>query len=144
MATTQQRRGFTLVELLVVIAIIGILSSLSVVSLNSARQRARDAQRRADLRQVYTALQLYFDVQNAFPDMSAAGWWSQISPYLLTQPVDPQTKLAYTAMDNSLALTQYCLYAKLETEAIYLISTERGLRTKADPPQDGLLENCYN
>ncbi|MEK7496358.1 MAG: prepilin-type N-terminal cleavage/methylation domain-containing protein, partial [Patescibacteria group bacterium] len=59
--------GFTLVELLVVIAIIGILSSLSVVSLNSARGRARDAQRYNDLRQLFTAMTLYYDTRTTTP-----------------------------------------------------------------------------
>ena len=39
----QKKTGFTLVELLVVIAIIGILSSVAVVNLNSARDKAREA-----------------------------------------------------------------------------------------------------
>jgi len=50
--------GFTLIELLVVIAIIGLLSSLAVVSLNSARQKARDARRVSDVRQLATLLEL--------------------------------------------------------------------------------------
>ncbi|MCX6785799.1 MAG: type II secretion system protein [Candidatus Komeilibacteria bacterium] len=41
----RNRKGFTLIELLVVIAIIGLLSSLAVVNLNSARGKARDAKR---------------------------------------------------------------------------------------------------
>jgi len=39
----KNKRGFTLVELLVVIAIIGILSSVAIVNLNSAREKARTA-----------------------------------------------------------------------------------------------------
>lgn len=58
------KKGFTLVEMLVVISIIGILSSFAVVSLNSARQKARDALRKGDMAQLRTALNLYYDDNN--------------------------------------------------------------------------------
>jgi len=54
-----KRKGFTLIELLVVIAIIGLLSTLAVVSLNSARGKARDAQRVSDIKQISTALEIF-------------------------------------------------------------------------------------
>ena len=64
--------GFTLVELLVVISIIGILSSFAIVSLNSARIKARDALRKGDMAQLRTALNLYYDDNLYYP---ACGTW---------------------------------------------------------------------
>ncbi len=52
------RKGFTLIELLVVIAIIGLLSTMAVISLNSARAKARDARRLSDVKQLSTMLSL--------------------------------------------------------------------------------------
>jgi len=63
----QKNRGFTLIELLVVIAIIGILSSLAVVSLNGARNKARDALRKADMTSIRTAIMLYYDENGRYP-----------------------------------------------------------------------------
>ncbi len=67
------KKGFTLIELLVVIAIIGLLSTLAVVALNNARQKSRDAKRVADIKQVQTALELYFNDQSAYPSSAGAG-----------------------------------------------------------------------
>ena len=61
------KKGFTLIELLVVIAIIALLSALSVVALNSARAKARDARRVSDIKQIRTALEMYFDQNMAYP-----------------------------------------------------------------------------
>jgi len=61
------KRGFTLIELLVVVAIIGMLSSVVLSSLNTARGNARDARRQQDLKQIQTALELYYNDNNAYP-----------------------------------------------------------------------------
>ena len=70
--TKVHNKGFTLIELLVVVAIIGLLSTLAVVALNSARQKSRDAKRVADIKQVQTALELYFADQNNYPTATNA------------------------------------------------------------------------
>ncbi|MFA5184042.1 MAG: prepilin-type N-terminal cleavage/methylation domain-containing protein [Patescibacteria group bacterium] len=60
-------KGFTLIELLVVIAIIGLLSTLSILALNTARARARDAKRVADVKQIQTALEMYYNDVGSYP-----------------------------------------------------------------------------
>ena len=68
-----KKKGFTLIELLVVIAIIGLLASIVLVSLNSARGKARDVKRAADIRQVQTAVEMYYDTNGSYP--VAAAWY---------------------------------------------------------------------
>lgn len=63
-------RGFTLIELLVVIAIIGLLSSVVLASLNTARTKARDARRSIDIKQMQTALEFYYDSYGQYPVMT--------------------------------------------------------------------------
>jgi prepilin-type N-terminal cleavage/methylation domain-containing protein len=59
--------GFTLIELLVVIAIIGILASIILASLSSARQKGRDARRLSDIKEIQLALELYDDACGNYP-----------------------------------------------------------------------------
>ena len=72
--------GFTLIELLVVIAIIGVLASTVLASVNSARAKARDARRKADLNQLRLALELYYDTNGAYPPSAAGPNWYSSEP----------------------------------------------------------------
>jgi general secretion pathway protein G len=62
------KKGFTLIELLVVISVIGLLAALIMVNFNSARERARDVQRKSDLDQTKKALRMYYNDNNSYPD----------------------------------------------------------------------------
>jgi prepilin-type N-terminal cleavage/methylation domain-containing protein len=106
MHTKRQQRGFTLIELLVVIAIIGILASVILASLNTARSKARDAERRSDAHQIITAIESYFSANGVYPASGGAtapnaGWsnssdgsWATLgtilAAYIPSMPKDPQ------------------------------------------------------
>lgn len=120
--------GFTLIELLVVIAIIGVLASIVLASLNTARRKSRDARRITDIKQIQLALELFFDAQAVvhYPDATvtcdatnAYGLQVLAPTYIPQVSRDPNqtgADLCYryatpTAAGNS---TTYHLGAKLE------------------------------
>lgn len=113
----KKQKGFTLIELLVVIAIIGLLSTLAVVSLNNARQKSRDAKRVADIKQIQTALELYFNDHQGYPASVTSG--SNISTtatsvtstgitYMALVPTNPGpggSTYTYSGSSNTYTLT---------------------------------------
>lgn len=81
------RRGFTLIELLVVIAIIGILSSVVLVSLNTARDKAKVANAVAQVRQLQSVVALYMTDTNSVPPDCGLACTSGTDPYLVNPGV---------------------------------------------------------
>lgn len=71
LASSSVRRGFTLIELLVVIAIIGILSSVVLASLNSARNKGVDASIKSNLANARAEAELFYDTGNTYEGVCA-------------------------------------------------------------------------
>lgn len=66
------QKGFTIVELLIVIVIIGILAALVFVQFNNTQSKARDAERKADIRQLSGKLAEYNAENGSYPAVSLA------------------------------------------------------------------------
>jgi len=88
----KSNRGFTLIELLVVIAIIGILSTIVIASLDTARMKSRDARRLSDIKQLQLALAVYADANGGQYPLHL----SSLSPqYISVEPTDPVSGAEY-------------------------------------------------
>ncbi|MGB9707410.1 MAG: type II secretion system protein [Microgenomates group bacterium] len=128
----RKKESFTLIELLVVIAIIGGLSALLLPNFMGARERARDAQRKNDLKQIQKALEMYKQDQKppayptpvscesstCFPNSDGV-WQDGTNTYMNKVPKDPNRTAnggAYYYFVNNDALT-YTLCACLENTA---------------------------
>lgn len=114
------RRGFTLIELLVVIAIIGILSSVVLASLNSARTKARDARRSADIREVQKALEFYYDANGNYPSSADVvldgALTGPLTPkYISKIPVSPIGSYRYHNSSENPAMW-YAMYVPYENK----------------------------
>ena len=140
-------KGFTLIELLVVIAIIGILASIVLASLDSARKKGRDARRIADIKQLQLALELYYDSCNAFPGalvngIAGSACSGLVGPgYISVIPTDPGNNVIYAYVPlavSSLATCQsYVLGATLESQGHSALNKDADSGASATTPPTG-------
>lgn len=138
---TKKHRGFTLIELLVVIAIIGILATIVLVSMTGVQKSGRDTARKADMRQIASAQQMYYSEFDAY--YASATWPDSIGTYMRQTPSDPSTGGAYVWVDNTLNSQNFCAYATLEgpSTVTYYTSSDAGTFECTTVPT--LLACCY-
>jgi prepilin-type N-terminal cleavage/methylation domain-containing protein len=111
-------KGFTLIELLVVIAIIGILSSIVLVSVSGARDRAKDARIAANMSQFRNIAELSNEAEGSYKNLGCK--WSvaaeelcnDIGKQLGASPLSAGWPVFATSTPDS---DNYCAYAKLKT-----------------------------
>jgi len=130
------RKGFTLIELLVVISIISLLATLSYGALQNARAKARDARRVADIKQIATAMNLYYDQSGHYPYINGVAdingkrcigvadgdnCWSgtcgvlpstslinNLAPYISNLPLDPSDREVNAYLYGRGTFARYC------------------------------------
>ncbi|MFA6028055.1 MAG: prepilin-type N-terminal cleavage/methylation domain-containing protein [Patescibacteria group bacterium] len=114
------KKGFTLIELLIVVAIIGLLATLAIISLTSAQSKARDTKRISDIKSLQSAVEMYYNDNNAYPQPTS---WAALETALVDQlngalPAPPGGGVAgdqYTYGYEALGVG-YCLATTLEKD----------------------------
>ncbi len=111
-----------MIELLVVIAIIGLLASVVLASLSTARKKGRDARRLADMKEIQTALELYYSDHNSYPaatsQASAVTALTGLVPtYISAMSDDPLGGSYHYVYLSTSGGTFYCLGSIIEGTA---------------------------
>lgn len=115
LSRSKSQKGFTLLEMLIVVVIVFVLAIIIVPNLLSGPARARDSQRKADMRTIKTALETYYNDNNFYPtnlNILTEG----TTPYLKTLPTDPKTKESYVYTATGNPPSNYLIKVTLEND----------------------------
>lgn len=127
----RKKRGFTLIELLVVIAIIGILAAIVLVSLTGARKRAKDARIQADMSQLRSVGEIFYNDNNTYTGLDADADEGRLATDIAAQG---GTYGILIDADGG----GYCASATLNQGGVWCVDS--GLKSEKDA--DGTLTSC--
>lgn len=144
------KKGFTLIELLVVIAIIGVFASVAFVTLGPARKRARDSKRKADFKQINTAMEVCYNDNNCgngaekyIDTTQGANTLTSIGNFVSSLPLDPLDVVPYQYTWTEGTVAYHCLYVKSESLLdTWFCSSNRGVFSKTAPAYTPLNADC--
>jgi len=121
-------KGFTLVEVLVVVAIISILMTIMLPNFNTARLKGKDAKRKANMKQIQAALEMYkadqsnklYPTNPGVVTKTGTNVLSALSlnylPQFPTDPADPLYQFYYYTTDGGITYT-LCGYLEYEADS---------------------------
>lgn len=118
----KEQKGFTLIELLVVIAIIGILASIVLASLNTARDRARDTSARASMSQLRSQMEIFYDQQTP-PTYDAGCTNAQVSALLAAADAQNGTTAAPVCDDGAANSQAWAAKVQLNSASWYCVDS---------------------
>jgi prepilin-type N-terminal cleavage/methylation domain-containing protein len=167
-----KNKGFTLIELLVVIAIIGILASVVLVSLQSARKKGNDARVKSNVKEMKTTIETGF-AESVYKDLISSTDTNRFAAppvvgsnleMLVTDTIGQQQNGVYGADDAGLVVangtvvitkdgkspaTGYAIYAKLPSDPtkVFCLDSKGNAKDDAtfpdtEPGDDDLATTC--
>lgn len=146
---SRSKKGFTLIELLVVISVIGLLSSVVISFVNSARIKAKDSHRLVEVREVEKALALYYDKYGSYPISTGPerNWANDCDPGVIFVIPELVTEKLFTGVKDLKPCPSHWgfSYASNGKDYKFLMHSEEfdlNLNNLIDPATDGGPNKC--